>query len=260
MPTEPRVCDPTTIELNRTKANEAPWEYYEIAGVRVVSTDGDRVSLSVPMNEGEPSILSNKTWGDPQVMWVYCPSTLPSDAHDPPDHGRPPRVDATGTLYLEKGLVETMGIRAEPTPKWPRGLPGGEPPRVLRIAPISLVLRGVELVRDGRQKEGSVDLVNAAYAPRQTIEINGGAITVELTREGFKAFNVAFPDEDDLKNAVATIEARKDAAAMARAYAVLAPCQEAFATRRWPEPETKARRVLTAEMARALIGRVIDLE
>lgn len=263
MPKKPGMCDPETNKLNRTAAKEARWEYYKVSGVKIDGSVGDSVTISVPVKGGERRTFPEPSdpelkWGDPQYMWIHCPSSLPSDAVYP-ETGRPPKKGATGALYLEKTFVETNHIVAEPTPKWPRGLDGWEPTETLSVLPVSLVLTGLELADDGRERSITIELMNRIHAPQQTIALGDGAVTISLTRDGFGHVNIPFPGGAHLAKAVEIIEDGTSAAAMARAYDVVAACDDRLRADRWPALDDKASGGLTAEVALALIRKVTSV-
>ena len=178
--TKPGQCNALTNIANQTAAmNRSPRrDYHRIANVIIVSvTAPDTVRFSAIGSDGNRHEF-DAIWGDEKVMWVYCPSTLPSDAENPGPPampGPPPAVHAAGVLFLETGFCQTNNIAIPPdeiingiiTPKWPRNFATLSPSANLRLQPTRLVLDGTLLSAGGRQ-DVQLDLLARELVPSST--------------------------------------------------------------------------------------------
>lgn len=186
--------------------NRIPFRrYHGISGVVITSVTGTKVGFSaprVPGTGGTPDLEAE--WGDESVMWPYFPSTLTSQAasqpedpgtdHGPGDPGPPPALLAGGMLYLEGTFCAQKGIAPPPgtnrvTPKWPDRLADPLPSGTLQVQLKVLTLEGI-LLGKGTPLDRSLDLLDRALVPEQTIEIGDGAVQVRLTERGFQALQV----------------------------------------------------------------------
>lgn len=263
MPTRPGECDRATIEQNRGQVRPEKL-YADVRNVLIRASDPAtrRVTISAVGTDGARHDYPDLVWGDEDVMWVYCPSSLPSQAIYP-DPGPVPAVGATGTLYLERAFLASATPKIGGTPKWPLALPGETRRAELSIAPTRLLLTGTELANNGHVVEETVDLMDRTLAPEQTIAIGDGAIKVQLTPKGFRKFRAIFPVHIHLAEAVRTIQEpakeRKDPARIAEAWEIVAVSKELVETGKWPEPDPHRSGDLKLADARRLLAEVIDM-
>ena len=229
------TCDPD--ESARWAKTHRSGKLYARVSVAVTSVTTDPSSVTVTFSAksknattGDPgvpdSIATTVNWDETnEDIWIQCPSTLPN----------PPAVGDTGTLYLEKALLATRdanGNVIQGTPKWPNALPA-IPTRSLTVWPTSVIVEGYAIL-GGELYPGSVDLLDptealtiqdsnpAATTPPQRLALDGRAVTLSLTPNGFSdgcglAFSIS-----SLTSAVETIKRGASARAMAHAWRTIA--------------------------------------
>src|SRR5690606_24509585 len=116
------ICDSATVDQNSQIANI----HYQGVRVLVVAATANSITFTAPQRDPATGTSTTGTftanWGDRQVMWPPCPSTLPSKATATND-GPPPRVGASGELFLAETFVSANHI-VFTTPKWPKSLSG----------------------------------------------------------------------------------------------------------------------------------------
>ncbi len=238
----PGNCDRPTSEANRTTAlnrNWNPQRHFAPVAVVVTASNAAQGTFSFKATRVDGTIFEYKDipWADETKMWVCCPSSLPSTCNDPDDPtnaSRPPAVGVRGDLFLEKSFTDAVTPEMRHgTPKWPGSAAGDGPYAEITVMPSSILFRGIEL-EDGQNKEGSVDLRDPAFADvHHALVLEPSGTKLRLSAKGFAAFGQPFPLaktlEDDLTEAVAIIQAPPtDAAAMARAWAVVATAVATF--------------------------------
>ncbi|HEU4403818.1 MAG TPA: hypothetical protein VFS43_00780 [Polyangiaceae bacterium] len=164
------------------------------------------VTLSARGTDGQPHVYGPYVWADESLMWAACPSTLPSDATPEPGptpltRSSAPQVGAAGTLYLSRYNVLEVSADAAAgrpkiaydgamaTPKFPDKLllsPEIEP---LKVNLTRLTLVGTEL-ETGTFSTKTIDLLDRAHVPPQTLALGDGAIKVLLTEAGRQAYGL----------------------------------------------------------------------
>jgi len=256
MPVGLRKCKDSESEANKAKV-KATKNYRGVPNVIVKEhhPDGKRITISA---RGVDHKLHDHVieWGDENVIWPYCPSTLPSEAAHP-NPGPRPAPKSSGMLFLEDDFIKKAAILGG-TPKWPSNLPGSPLAAPLSIAPESLVLHGFEQADNGIDEPGTVDLMDRTLAPPQTIVIGDGPIEVQLTQNGFKKFRVAFPSELHLPEAIRVILERKDPALIADAWQIVAACKQLVDADQWATLVADRPGAPKLEEAKSLLGKVLE--
>jgi hypothetical protein len=201
-------------------------------GVRISARDpaAHTVSFTAVDVAGVRRTYANVPWADESVMWVCCPTSLPSRCSDPNDpafnEANPPLVGATGTLLFQVDWAALKGI-ATRGPKWPASAPNPEEYRETTIVPSSLVLTGSDPM-DPTGTELSINLRDLNMAePGQTIHLNPNGMKVRVSKKVFQQLGQAFPlnrtTPELLKEAVDVLQGgSQDADALSHALGVLA--------------------------------------
>lgn len=218
------VCNDQIKRDNEAKAT-IPYE-----GVRTlviaVDTTTNEITFTAFGEDGNTKTCKEK-WGDTNIMWPACPSSLPSQATaDAP--GPPPAVGASGILYLSTAYLESNHIVGAP-PKWPKAL-GGTLYKPLTIWPTRVVLEGIELATGDLARGKEIDLLDPRLArANQTLCLGGQPVELWLGEPAFAKFGVEFELPFDawgkLADAVAEIQRdARDPSKLADAWAVVAAC------------------------------------
>jgi hypothetical protein len=134
-------------------------DYDKVRNVTItrVNADTKEVHFEAFGIDDEPYEYGPYRWGDERLMWINCPSTLPSDAKPAKVGAKPqitegelPKVDASGMLLLSRSWkkkpdpnpnpdalidnsasrntssnVPIRGVDTDHRPKWPTGLGAG---------------------------------------------------------------------------------------------------------------------------------------
>lgn len=213
-------CEKLTEDEQKAHDEAAQTAYGGVNVLILGNKDGTITFNAVGDKEG---VEHTAEWGNEEVMWCACPSTLPSAAKlgDP---GPVPEIEAQGILYLsEKYLSETPDLRPVVS-KWPLRLPA-EATNVMRIWPTRVVVTGVGFKDGGMYDLATVDLLDPAECLPRTddvVPLDGSAFEVPLTQTGVQRFNATFSYTHVLPQAIATIAAAEpDPARMAKAWSVI---------------------------------------
>jgi len=187
-----RICSSSTNKENEKSAlaRPTPRVYLPVPNVAITGSDGNFVTFLARRTDGI-WVEHRETWGDEEVMWVYCPTTLPSSATDARGRnaGSPP-ASGGGTLYLERAFCSARSI--EPLiggPKWPDKLPEENvPSATIQVKLLELTLEGIALGGTGRSV--TLDLRDTALVPSQTIDVGDGTVAVRLHAAGFQTVDL----------------------------------------------------------------------
>ena len=227
-------CDDQTNRDNETIANaRSPIQRFgKISGVTIIATDAAHgtVDFDAPVAQGGRHTYRDVPWANEAVMWVCCPTSLPSGCSDPNDSHNGslmPAVNATGNLFVNQSWARTQQPipQLNYAPKWPSGAEDRNLYREITLLPRSLTLTAAH----PSAPEDTVDLellMVATAEPEQTIHINPNGIKVRVTQAAFAAFGQAFPNDEKfgqtVKAAVATLIAGDgDAPALCQALSVI---------------------------------------
>lgn len=242
--------DTLPADSTRTKNTLAEKIYAPISiHINNVDTSGTTIAVTFTAisKTGNPYQFNNIVWdASNSDIWLQYPSSGVS----------PPVSGANGILYVKQAILTQGNLPG--TPKWPDSLGPEVPFKKLSVWPTHVIVKGFEL-RDGELTPGTVDLLNPLHARtiqnsdpatkhKQNITLDGGAITLWLTSDGFgECFGVSFPP-GALQRAVDTIKAGSDACSMADAWAMIAA---------WVDMSRASPSLVTAE-ARSLVGQVVN--
>lgn len=253
----PGQCTPADLTENEkiSRKLRPKTGYRPVEVLRVVDVDAQTSTVTILAHDVDGNKREFKIpWTNEDVTWPYCPSTLPSRSAHPT--AALPAKDTGGILHIEDNYCKTNRILGG-TPKWPSGLGGSFPDEVLTVFPLSLVLTAVEAAPNDQVKVGTVDLMNRLLAPAQPISVGAGPMSVRLTEDGFGAFGVIFPARRHLRGAISTIEAQKDAEAIAGAWSIVATSKSLLAAGKWDHDRGERAIWPDEKEARALIARVL---
>ena len=172
------------------------------------------------------------TWGDTNMMWSPCPSSLPSGATpSKPTQGGLPAVGAAGILYLSDTFLVTNKISE--TPKWPSKMLGEPLTAEIEVLPMSLQLTAV-YTHNGRSRPATIELLDRTLSSReQTLAISKASpLKVRLTQKAFNMFGAVFhPGEEALKSAIQLLASGKGSSEdTSAAWKTIASAAEFLAT------------------------------
>lgn len=213
-----------------------PGKFYGPAWVDIVDADAQSKTVkfrTAARGTNEP--VEVKCEWTRQNVWARCPSTLDCDEQ------RLPEVGSGGKLYLSRSLVDSHQLDVDV--KWPNAL-GGAPPeyRRLRIWPLSLQLRGIELA-SGKMASATIDLMDPnLVGPGQTFTLEDKPLTVNVSQRGSYRFFVPWASVHALRIAKATIIGERPASARekARAWAQVAAWEDMLCECDGPDSEELA--------------------
>lgn len=153
------------------------------------------VTKQVSASEIEIAIWGVKSsftvrWGDTDVMWSACPSSLPSLAV-PGEPGQLPATGAAGMLYLSDTFLAANDINE--TPKWPYKMPSEPLTAEIELLPLSLQLTAL-YTHAGKSKQATIELLDRTLSSRnQTLELDKAKLLkVRLTELGFRELRADF--------------------------------------------------------------------